>query len=172
MDGCYEGTDENEVGLWGPLFDQWVEDNAKIFVRCYLWQDLWDWVESLKIEHIYFGSFSFTQNICVYMCVYMCFCVYIRVQVCIWAHVPACVYACVPAYSCACMHVCTYACVHVYTNVCTCIYMCIHICMCVVYMCAYMCMCVHIEIRGQPQMLFPGDLQSVLGTRSQQPEAH
>lgn len=27
--------------LMRTLFDQWVEDNAKIFVRCYLWQDLW-----------------------------------------------------------------------------------------------------------------------------------
>lgn len=89
------------------LFDQWVEDNAKIFVGCYLWQDLWVWVGSFRIENIYLGSFSFTQNVCVfvYIYVYMCFCVYMCVQVCIWAHVPA--------YSCVCMHVCTYACVHV-----------------------------------------------------------
>lgn len=38
--------------LMKTLFDQWVEDNAKIFVRCYLWQKLWGWVGSVRIENI------------------------------------------------------------------------------------------------------------------------
>lgn len=101
----------------------------------------------------------------------MCVCIYLCI------HVFLCIHVCTSVYmgTCTCIFMCMHACVHL--CMCTCMYSaCINVCMCmcicVVYVCAYMYMCVHIEIRGQPQMLFPGDLQSVLGTRSQQPAAH
>lgn len=96
----------------------------------------------------------------VHVCVYMGFCVYMRVRactlylcvyICVCARIclRACVRACTRMYVCAltclcacmCAFMCVVVCLSVYVCLCMCMRLFVHVC---VYVCLHICVCVHV----------------------------
>ena len=102
-----------------------------------------------KLEELYnqFRSvvISDLTEVCVYVCMFVCMCAYVRVGACV--HVYVCMSVCVTCVYVAmwvCGYVCMLVCVCAYVHLCVCV--CMYVCVCVC-MCAYVPLCVCASVR-------------------------